>query len=262
LAVIYIELDPRLVDVNVHPRKAEVRFAQERVVYQALSRAVEKALSPYPILKEALTIAWPFEGLPFEVVREAGPGYFIGRLEALGQIGGAFIVAKSHEGLVIVDQHAAHEQALFERLLQGGKSHTLTPPVRVEVTSHEAELLTAHLGLLTELGLEVEPFGGNCFLIRSLPPVVAGKEPAEVLTVLIEEIERSQQLDEEALRERLTLKAACFAAFKAGDFLSSEEMQEVLDGLSATWSPSTCPHGRPSFFILTLEEMERRLMRR
>jgi DNA mismatch repair protein MutL len=200
--------------------------------------------------------------LPFEIVREAGSGYFFGKLEALGQVGGAFIVAKGPDSLVIIDQHAAHEQALLERLLQGEAPHTLTPPVEVEVTSYEAELLRAHLGLLAELGLEVEPFGGNCFLIRSLPPVVAGKEPAEVLTVLIEEIERSQQLDEEALRERLTLKAACFAAFKAGDLLSSEEMQGVLDGLSATWSPSTCPHGRPSFFILTLEEMERRLMRR
>ncbi|HHS97731.1 MAG TPA: DNA mismatch repair endonuclease MutL [Chloroflexi bacterium] len=263
LAVVHIRLDPRLVDVNVHPRKAEVRLSQERSVYGALTRAVEEALAPYPRREEEYpALAWPFAEVEVGVVREERAEYLAVRLEPMGQLNNAYIVARGPEGLVVVDQHAAHEQVLFERLLNGGPVRPLNPPVRVELTSREAERLEPFLPLLADLGMEVEPFGRRTFLIRALPAPVATSDPRELLEAVLEELPGCRRLEPEAARERLAMKMACTAAVKAGDILSAEEMQALLDDLSAAWSPATCPHGRPAFVLLTVEELERRFMRR
>jgi len=276
LGVLQIRLDPRLVDVNVHPRKAEVRLSQERSVYGAVTRAVEAALALYPRQEGPFpTLDWPFAGVPVEagIVQESRPGYVAGGLEPLGQLDNAYIVARSREGLVIVDQHAAHEQVLFERLSGGGGGQPLTdaaipmaryprPPVQIELTVREAELLAPYLGALADLGIEIESFGGHAFLIRSLPASLADQEPRVLLDALLDELPRCRRLAPEAVQERLATKAACTAAVKAGDFLTREQMQALLDDLAAAWSPATCPHGRPAFILLTVEELERRFMRR
>lgn len=274
LAVARVELDPRLVDVNVHPRKAEVRFAQERAVYQALIWAVEAALSSFPRQEAHPNLDWPFDGaqswpfadVPFapgEAVGEPGPAYIVaGGLRVMGQLRNTYIVAQGSEGLVVVDQHAAHEQVLFETLLHGGQRANLEPPAQFELTPREAERLTGSLNLLTDLGLEVESFGKRSFLLRSLPPVLIHVTPLELVTALLDELERNWHLDEERLRERIVARAACTAAVKAGDHLSPETMQDLIDDLLAVWSPATCPHGRPAFVTLSVEELERRFLRR
>jgi DNA mismatch repair protein MutL len=265
LAVVQIELDPTLVDVNVHPRKAEVRFAQERAVYQAVSRAVSSALAPFPIQGAWGTPGWPFPETPTApaMVAEGDEEYRLGRqIEALGQVGNTFIVACSFAGLVIVDQHAAHEAVLTEQLLAGGEAVGLPVPVRVELTAREAELFAAHLGVFADLGFEVEPFGGSSFLVRAIPGPLMEVDIPPLLDELLTELETSQRLDPDGLRQRLATQAACWAAVKAGDFLTAAQQQGLVDDLLATWSPSTCPHGRPVFFTLSNEEIERRLLRR
>jgi DNA mismatch repair protein MutL len=265
LAAIHIELDPALVDVNVHPRKAEVRFAQERAVYQAVSQAVNMALAPYPILETLGAPGWPFPETPTApaTVAEGSGEYELGRrAESLGQVRNSYVIARTVDGLIIVDQHAAHEAVLAERLLAGGESTPLAPPVRLELTPREAELLAAHLGLFTDLGIEAEPFGGHSFLVRTLPAPLAGQDVPALLADLVGELFAGRDLDPDALREKLAMKAACRAAVKAGDWLSPVQQQALLDDLLAAWSPSTCPHGRPAFFRLTVEEMERRFLRR
>ncbi len=272
LAVVHIEVDPRLVDVNVHPRKAEVRFAQERAVYQALLQAVGQALEPFPVQEMAVGwpaggLTWPFEGVAEEAeapwtVRETGAEYAVGGLRAMGQLQATYIVAQGPEGLVVVDQHAAHEQVLYERIVAGGPPHLLSPPARLTLTTDEADRLMAHLPLFADLGLEVEPFGGNSFLVRSLPAPLADQDPAALVTALLEELDRLRPADGETLRERLAMKAACVAAVKAGDHLTPEQMQALLEALMGAWSPATCPHGRPAFILLTVEELERRFLRR
>jgi len=265
LAVIHIGLDPHLVDVNVHPRKAEVRISQERSVYGAVTRAVEEALAPYPRQEGPFpTLEWPFAGMPVEpgTIQEGRAEYVSGGLEPLGQLHNAYIVARSREGLVVVDQHAAHEQVLFERLLGGAGGRPLNPPVRVELTAREAELLGPYLGTLADLGMEVEPFGGHALVIRSIPVPLSGQEPRSVLDALLEELAVCRRLAPEAVQERLATRAACTAAVKAGDVLTLEQMQTLLNDLATAWSPATCPHGRPAFILLTVEELERRFMRR
>jgi DNA mismatch repair protein MutL len=267
LALVHVEIDPRLVDVNVHPRKAEVRFAQERAVYQALSQAVREALAPFPFQEDVLwgALDWPFPDTPVApaAIAEESGEYRVGpRAEALGQIRNTYIVARTSEGLVVVDQHAAHEAVLTERLLAGGESSFLSPPVRLDLTPREADRLAAHLGLLADLGLDVEAFGGNSFLVRAVPVCLVQGEFPSLLTNLVAEMDKGRDLDPDALRESLAIKAACQAALKAGDLLTSQQQQSLLDDLLATWSPSICPHGRPVLFTLTVDEMERRFLRR
>ena len=273
LGVLHIRLDPHLVDVNVHPRKDEIRLSQERSVYGAVSRAVEEALIPYPqTVQDTTGIAWPFDPLrtapfanspdAFGVLRETAPGYAAGGLEPLGQLQNAYIVARSREGLLVIDQHAAHEQVIFEGLLAGGESRALTPPVAWALTLREAELLSPFLPALGELGVEVEPFGGNTFLVRGLPAAVGRIDPRHLLDALLDELPGCRNLEPEVVRERLAAKTACTAAMKAGDILNEAEMRGLLGAFEAAWSPATCPHGRPAFILLTTEELERRFMRR
>jgi len=265
LGILHLELDPALVDVNVHPRKAEVRFAQERAVYQAVSQAVSAALLPFPMMEGGSTPAWPFPETPAApaMIAEAGVTYEPDRrVEALGQVHNSYIVARTANGLLVVDQHAAHEAVLAGQLLAGSPPLPLTPPVRVELTGHEADLLAAHLPVLADLGLEVEPFGGHSFLVRTLPEPLGGQEVSSLLAELLAELAAGRDLDPEALRERLAGKAACRAAVKAGDLLTVARQQELLDHLLALWSPGVCPHGRPTFFALGIEEIERRFLRR
>ena len=265
LGVIHIRLDPHLTDVNVHPRKEEIRLSQERSIYGAVTRAVEEALAPYPHLEQAYSgIAWPFAGLPLEpgTLREGPPAYAGQGLEPLGQLHNAYIVARSMEGLLVVDQHAAHEQVLFERLLGAEGSQPLNPPLPVTLPPRQADLLAPFLGTLADLGWEVEPFGGQAFLLRALPAPLAGHEPRALLEALLDELPGCRKLDPEATRERLATKAACTAAIKAGDILTLEQMRALLREMETAWSPATCPHGRPAFVLLTVEELERRFMRR
>jgi DNA mismatch repair protein MutL len=264
LASVHIEIAPHLMDVNVHPRKAEVRFLQERSVYWALSQAVEAALSPYPRQGQALVdFAWPFaEAAAPAALHEPATPYQAGALRPIGQMHSSYILAQSAEGLVVVDQHAAHEQVLFERLLRQAQPQPLTPPARLTLTPREADALMENLEAFLGLGMEVEPFGGNTFLLRSLPDALAGRDPQALITALLSELDRYRNVGLDELREKLAMKAACTAAVKAGEPLTPDQMAALLRDLGEAWSPATCPHGRPAFITLTLEELERRFLRR
>ncbi len=275
LAVVEITMDPRWVDVNVHPRKAEVRFAQERSVYWALGQAVEAALAGFP--REETTspagsglsvaeAAWT----PAQVA-EPAPSYRSEAPRVLAHLRATYILAEDDAGLLLIDQHAAHEQVLFERLLaQAAAAATLSPPVVLHLTPREADALADLVGTLAALGVQLEPFGAHAFLLRALPQPVVEARPdvrrAEgahaLIEALLDEAHTYQRLSPDALQERLAAKLACFAAVKAGDLLSPEEQQALVNALWETWSPATCPHGRPAYIAISLEELERRFQRR
>jgi DNA mismatch repair protein MutL len=211
------------------------------------------------------TPGWPFPETPTALagVAEQGISYGAsGHPLALGQVQNTYIIAATFDGLVVVDQHAAHESVLAEQLLSGAHPIPLSPPARVDVTPHEADLLGANLGLLADLGLEIEPFGGTSFAVRSLPAPLAQMPASELITELIEELAAGRHLAPDEMREKVAHKAACRAAVKAGDFLTPAQQQALLDDLMAAWSPATCPHGRPALFTLSVEEIERRFLRR
>ncbi len=263
LAILHIELPPAFVDVNVHPQKAEVRFSQERSVYWGVSQAVEAALAGFPRSEEA-AIAWPLEVAPPPARPLAEPSPEYGRpsrWRALGQLLQSYILAQSDEGLIVVDQHAAHEQVLFERLWAGGAASPLPSPEVLPLSAREAEHLEAELETLRSLGFDLEPFGGNTFVVRAIPAPLAGQPVSALFDAVLEEAAALRRGSGDP-RERIAMRLACTAAVKAGDGLSPAEMQALLDALQEAWSPSTCPHGRPAWFLLSREEIERRFLRR
>jgi len=268
LAAIQIELDPQLVDVNVHPRKAEVRFYQERAIYGAVAQAVEEAVHGFPLVP-SVTFEWPFAQVPLGTqgsegtvaAREARVEYQAGTWRAVAQIHNTYILAQTPDGMVIVDQHAAHEQVLYERLTTEGSKEQLVNGIQIQVMPREAELLQEHLEEYRALGIDIELFGENTFRVSAVPAFIK-LDPRELVTTLLQEHERYRALDGDALRDKLAAKVACVSAVKSGDALNAAQQQAVLDELLQAYAPATCPHGRPVFVQLRLEELERRFLRR
>jgi DNA mismatch repair protein MutL len=277
LAVISIELDPRLVDVNVHPRKAEVRFYQERAIYGAVTQAVEQALRGFPFTVQSDATDWSFANVPADdagplALREPSGDYHLGPWRAVGQIHNTYLLAQSADGLVIVDQHVAQEQVFYEWLTDADRRPQTTngglqsPALarvsgQIELMSNEAELVRAHIEEYQLLGIEIEPFGEDTFRVTALPEFVR-LNPAELITALVQEHARYRTLEGDALRDKLASRVACLAAIKAGDALVIEQQQSLLDELVQIYSPATCPHGRPVFVAVSLQELERRFLRR
>jgi DNA mismatch repair protein MutL len=201
------------------------------------------------------------------MMHEARAIYFASNWRALGQIHNTYLLAQTQDGMVIVDQHAAQEQVLFERLtnkdwrLEIGDSNLKSPISNLQLMPRESELISAHLDVYRTLGIDLEPFGANTLRVNALPEFA--RVPAnELLNALLAEHERYRSLDGDALRDKLASKCACVCALKAGDALELAQQQKLLDELLEIYSPATCPHGRPAFVAITLEELERRFLRR
>ena len=178
----------------------------------------------------------------------------------------AYLVAEGPDGLYLIDQHAAHERVLFERFMaqrQGGiPSQSLLHPATVELPTASARLVSDQLELLSRLGFQVESFGPDTFLVRALPALLVGSDPAAALRVLVENFEEDEtplQAEQEA---RLIARVCKRAAVKAGKSLSPEEQRALLLDLEACASPRTCPHGRPTMIHLSVDLLERQFGRR
>jgi len=186
-------------------------------------------------------------------------------LRVVGQVGAMYIVAEGPEGMFLIDQHAAHERILYEKYLAqrygtaGGtvaKQHLLEP-LTLHVGTRLAGLVASHLVELQHLGFEVEPFGGDTFLVRAAPASLAGEDPLRVLEEIASSLaERRNQVGEE-LEDALVKMVCKRAAIKAGQLLSDLEMRELVRQLEECQSPRTCPHGRPTVIQLPAAELEK-----
>ena len=188
-------------------------------------------------------------------------------LRVLGQVGTTYIVAEGPEGMYLVDQHAAHERVLYEKFMSEREQHSLViqnllEPYPVQVPIESAGLLTEHLDVLAGIGLTLEPFGGTTFLLRSLPAVVAQADPQSVVNDVVAEIDAGDVPMEASEEARLILRVCKRAAIKAGQTLTTTEMQELIRQLEVCASPRTCPHGRPTMIHLSAERLAREFGRR
>jgi DNA mismatch repair protein MutL len=291
------------VDVNVHPAKAEVRFRDQDKIFSFVQRSVRKALLAYsPVPAVAPSLWGTSRGVSPELSRHTGRDWLIGHDEELpvddnlqspvsafqlpiapaapsagpssipllrlvGQIGASYLVAEGPDGLYLVDQHAAHERVLFEKLMaqhavRNIPSQSLLTPVSVTLPPPSARLLISQLPFLRQLGFEVEEFGPNTFRVRAMPALFMGSDPAAALRALVEDFEEDESPLQNEIEARLAARVCKRMAVKAGQALSSEEQRALLIDLEACDSPRTCPHGRPTMIHLSVDMLERQFGRR
>ena len=176
-----------------------------------------------------------------------------------------YFVAEGPEGVFLIDQHAAHERIMYERFMAQGygtvagaipRQHLLEP-LTLHIGHELTGLVAEHLDKLAAVGYEVEAFGGDTFLVRAVPSVMAGEDPISGLEEIARGLAEERNLVGEALEDRLVKMVCKRASIKAGQLLSDIEMAELVRQLEACQSPRTCPHGRPTMLQLSAGELEK-----
>jgi len=305
LTTLFLDIAPEDVDVNVHPTKAEVRFKSQDKIFSFVQRAARKALLAYTPVASVSPQMWGTRTTPSEP-REIGIDWSVAHdeniddrpqtmdhgdaaleenhpssavdgqrsfsnavplLRLIGQIGSTYIVAEGPDGLYLIDQHAAHERVLFEKLMaQHDKksipSQALLTPEVVTLPPQSAKALTSQLPFLNHFGFEVEEFGTNTFQVRAMPALFAGGDPSFALRALVEDFEEDETPLQSEIEAKLAARVCKRLAVKGGQTLTNEEQRALLNDLEACNSPRTCPHGRPTMIHLSVDALERQFGRK
>ena len=294
--VLFLDADPRLVDVNVHPAKIEVRFREAGAVHQfvfhALSRALAAPLAgaaraapppsaaPFDFTQPSLAVAQPasryeafFAATLADERRpsaapagsEAGAAPMLGY--ALAQLHGVYVLAQNAAGLVLVDMHAAHERIVYEKLkgaLDASRlpAQPLLVPIAVPATAEEVEEAERSSEALASLGFEVGVAGPRDLVVRAVPALLADLDaPAMLRSILAEmrEFGASRALVER--RNELLSTMACHAAVRANRILTVPEMNALLREMEETERAGSCNHGRPTWVQFSMTDLDRLFLR-
>ena len=270
IAVIDLEVDPAAIDVNVHPAKREVRFRDEGTVFSQLQRSVRAALangeegrraapepSPSrPTLSGRATVTHQLNlhEAPTEMVADGAPNRAAGVLRPLGQVRDGYLVAEGPEGVVLIDQHAAHERILFNRFKSrfesGGAnlSQALLLALTIEVDAAGMAGFGDHEGELRRLGFELEPFGSRTLRVRAAPM----ETPPSRVEACIREVLTG--LRSRSVHDALA-SLACHSAVRFGDSLEAPEQRRLIEELETAAPAETCPHGRPTRMLLSWRDL-------
>lgn len=312
VVVLFLDIPPDLVDVNVHPTKREVRFRSPGEVLSAVSETIRKAVEnpiarrapdpavpPGPFREPAAEtvsfrepqLPWPDSGGGFPSGRVPPPpvqaSFFpppagastrlegpddrspasapssepsFSALAVLGQAANTYILLEAPDGIVFLDQHAAHERILFDALSSASRTEPAQRLLRaavVDLLPKEAARLRRLLDELAGLGFDVEPFGGDSFVIHAVPAALAAIPPDSLLREVLESVPEASRPHGIELLAALARTAACHQAVRAGQRLKTEEIRRLLESLDRTRISATCPHGRPLWFKLTFAEIAR-----
>lgn len=333
VAILFLDMDPSGVDVNIHPAKREVRFHDDFTIRQFVVSAVQEALKnfsgapaskftfeapdvaadrrshlppspfshPEPVEGSALpapsitpkpsadsetaaplnleseaekivpqpALPLPEEMLPQQIAPRPEP-LITNRLglHVIGCIAQLYLVAESPEGLVLIDQHAAHERVLFEQMLkrmalQDPASQQLLFPVTLEFLPREADFLLAQVETLQQAGVGITRFGPSSFLVDALPAMVKARDVAEFIRTVVIDLQQEggETRKGRRLSEEVVAKTVCRHAVKANDTLKPAEWDMLLHDLLACDLPYTCPHGRPTMIQLSLAELDKKFGR-
>jgi DNA mismatch repair protein MutL len=293
VAVINVTLDPADVDVNVHPTKSEVKFRDQRQVFSAVQKAVRGTVmsaAPVPHIggdsahdaavtsdeaerwrRLATGVGRSATQLGFEAQRTlpddratsfqpASDGLPL--LRVVGQVAQTYVVAEGPDGLYLVDQHAAHERVLYEQMQAnraGAKvaAQQLLEPITVELTPAQAAILEAEAETLAQVGFDIEPFGGTTYRLRTVPEILLDADPTTALGDILSELAEGAVPLSRQSDERLIVTVCKRAAVKAGQTLSMQEMQDLIQNLERSSAPRTCPHGRPTMIHLSAAQLAR-----
>ena len=314
--VLYFEIDPRRVDVNIHPAKREIRIHREFVILQALSDNISQiffqSMDAVPDLGEfpksfpgfknsgtPVTIYNPpgnmwYQDIPkakygfrgstvpksqaklsfapdtvkeqptdFSIGAETGEPPFEG--PTFMQLDDMYIITTIREGLIIIDQHVAHERILYEEILENlsGKpasSQQLLFPLTLDFSAADFDVLIPMIPHLNKIGFGIREFGERSVMVDGIPAGMSRFENGRILSEFIEEMRKHGKITSRYI-DKLAAALACRSAIKAGKPLNQTKMQYLIDRLFATKSPFICPHGRPTIVKLSLEELDRRFGR-
>ena len=278
--VLYLELDPARVDVNVHPAKTEVRFRESSAVHDLVFGAVHQALRrvrPEPAFHHQVHVdratgeIQPQDSFRYPDAGGAGPQVDDRPLgHALAQLNGIFILAQNRLGLVLVDMHAAHERVLYERMKQslrhgGIASQALLVPVTVSVPEDVADEAEAQRERLRALGLELDRAGPATLTVRAVPPLLADKDLGALVKALLgaatEQDSQRHFAEVTEAQERVLADMACRAAVRSGRQLTVPEMDALLRDMERTDLAGQCNHGRPTWVQFTHDELDRFFLR-
>ncbi len=317
---LYLEVPPGEVDVNVHPTKREVRFADERRVYQVISGTVRRALREADVIPEVSPQTFEREAPagvapgsyetradPVPTAQETTRPYEVGRKRRsrpaaldldlqmslpligrkspepeetpegreAGEVGAetagvwqlheTYILAEIKNGLILIDQHVAHERVLYEETLRGFRAQP-TPgqqllfPLTVSFSLTEMAFLREVFPLLERLGFGIRDLGGNSVVVDAIPSGLRQWEDGKLLKEIVEDLQEAGR-SRSGLEERVATSYACHTAIRAGERLSRREMMTLIDRLFETEDPFVCPHGRPIVIKMSLDEINRRFGR-
>lgn len=311
VAVLFLEIPPELVDVNVHPSKKEVRFREEQNVRDFVTGAVRETLKSktsepmavglgsgpgrvsgdaapevFPPVSAAPIPEWftPEKPATVAAMRSALPvlpfateeqaplkSVFESKnhdLHVLGVIMNLYVVAENPEGVVLIDQHAAHERVLFEQMLERVAreevlSQRLLLPVTVELPPEQADFLRGQIEGLNQVGLSVADLGNRTFMVDGLPPMIKTQAVEDFFRAMLVDLQQEggRVRQERRLSEEIIAKTVCRHAVKANDSLSLPEVEKLLVDLHACELPYTCPHGRPTMILISKPELEKKFGR-
>ncbi len=277
VAVIDVGIDPELVDVNVHPAKREVRFRDEGAVFAALQRAVRAALDGSDPFRYR-----PVDTTSASALVTAGPELIVhdasaaladqpvtnghatqSVLRPLGQAGPGYLVAEGPHGLVLVDQHAAHERVLYNRLCKRlregrGSSQPLLIPQAIDVEPALLAAAVEHREELANLGLEYEEFGPRSVRVTAVP---AELPPGRATAAIQETLAALAENRADDALDKAAAALACHSAVKFGDVLDITEQRRLLSELEGAEESITCPHGRPTRLLVEWQELTRHFRR-
>jgi len=322
IVVLFVEIPPALVDVNVHPTKREIRFRNPGEVMEAVRETLRLTLEgsitpgsatdlgslaplqagrPFPRSQYTWETQVPVEGglgpspqarpkfSPLQMdafqvptpsslppacrgENEEGPAAqaasdsvmvsesSFSRLPFLGQLADSYLLLEAEDGLIIIDQHAAHERIIYDRLSSVSAkepAQRLFRSMVVELLPREAAKLRRWMPHLNNLGFEIEPFGGDTFVMHSIPAVLGDCSPEALIRDLLESGSEDEHTPQWSLLYELAKTAACHRAIKANQRLLIDEVRLLLQTLDQTRIAATCPHGRPLWLKLGYDEIAR-----
>ena len=296
IAVVNIAVPYSDVDVNVHPSKTEVRLRDERRVFSILQRTVRETLianlpvqemSTRPVDDQNLPSVrayWPIippnqtldsDDMGSEAPLQTAPSQSpqqpliprraLPALRVLGQIKATYIAAEGPDGMYLIDQHAAHERVLFERIKSDSRAGSpsvqgLMEPVTVDLTPEQREIVDSRHSNVRGLGFHVEDFGGGTSVLRGVPAVIGPEDPAGSLRDVLDLMAEGGGY--ESWDERAAYSLACHGAIRAGKSLTNQETEDLVRQLEQCSQPHTCPHGRPTMIHLSAARLEEEFGRR
>ncbi|NNG67976.1 DNA mismatch repair endonuclease MutL [Caldanaerobacter subterraneus] len=303
---LYLEINPRFIDVNIHPSKLEVKFSDDRRIFESVYRTIREALRESNLIPEVklekhlkneegqigeqVKLSLPL----FEVKEKTDDGAIFVREEVkteekidkapkhesssdsernvkrlsdiriVGTLFSTYVIVEKGDVFYIIDQHAAHERILYEKLVsqyERVESRQVTLPIVVELQPGDMEVVSQERELLYKLGYVFEEFGNNSVVLREVPVILGQPEAKKLFVEIVERLRDKDFSSKVSFKEEEIATMACKAAVKAMDTLSENEIYKLFEDLKIAENPYTCPHGRPVIISMTKTQLEKMFKR-